>query len=64
MSHTYVYKGPVMLFDKVVADNWSASTNAVSDGKARSNLAYKFKKQFNMVPSMRIILPGELKRLD
>ncbi len=56
----YTYDGPVMEFDNCVAKRWSGSTYAVSEGKARSNLAYQFKKKNNLLPGTRITLPGKL----
>lgn len=56
----YSYNGPVMEFDSCVANNWKASTYAVSEHKARSNLAYQFKKQNNRLVNTRITLPGKL----
>ena len=43
----YSYDGPVMEFDNCVANRWIASTRAVSEKKARSNLT-------------KIILPGKI----
>lgn len=40
----YVYSGPVMEFDRCIMNNFKASTYAVSEQKARSNLAYQFKR--------------------
>ena len=56
----YVYEGPVMEFNHIVAERWSASTQAVSESKARSNLAYQFKKQYNRAPASKITLPGKI----
>lgn len=56
----YIYNGPVMEFDKCIANNWHGETMAVSRSKARSNLTYQFKKQFNRVASAKITLPGEV----
>lgn len=56
----YTYDGPVMEFDVCVAHNWKASTYAVSEKKAKSNLAYQFKKKNNKVPNTQIRLPGNL----
>ena len=58
--HLYTYNGPVMEFDKVVANCWSASTRAESEKKARSNLAYQFKMQYGRAPRSRITIPGKL----
>ena len=46
----YSYDGPVMEFDNCVANRWIASTRAVSEKKARSNLTYQFKKKNNRLP--------------
>lgn len=59
MNH-YIYNGPVMEFDRLVASNWKASTYAVSEKKARSNLIYQFKKATNRVAATRITLPGKI----
>lgn len=57
----YAYDGPVMEFETCVANHWKGSTYAVSEKKARSNLAYQFKKQNNRLPNTKITLPGKLK---
>lgn len=59
----YVYSGPVKEFDKIISNNWSSSTIAPSEKKARCNLAYQFKKQYNRAPTAKISLPGEIKRI-
>ena len=59
----YSYSGPVMEFDRCVSDNWKGSTYAVSEKKAKSNLAYQFKKQNNRIAATRISLPGKLKQV-
>lgn len=56
----YMYEGPVMEFEKPIANNWKATTYAPSEGKARSNLAYRFKKANNRVPNAKITLPGKI----
>lgn len=56
----YSYKGPVLEFEKCIANNWEASTYAVSPSKARSNLAFRFKKEHNKATNCRISLPGKL----
>ena len=62
--HTYVYDGPVMFFDKLVADHWRGETMAVSEKKARSNLSYQAKKQLNLIAGTRVTLPGKIKELN
>lgn len=60
MYVTYSYDGPVLEFGKVVTQKWSSSTFAPTEGKARSNLAFQYKKQFHKEPSAKITLPGKL----
>lgn len=57
----YIYEGPVMEFDTCLSNRWMGSTYAVSEKKARSNLAYQFKKNNNRIPGARITLPGKIK---
>ena len=56
----YTYDGPVMAFGTCIATRWTASTYAISESKARSNLTYRFKKQFNKTPNTKISLPGKI----
>lgn len=62
--HKYVYKGPVMEFDRLIAEDWYGETMAVSERKARSNLTYQFKTKNNRVLETRIKLPGKNKMVD
>lgn len=63
-NHLYVYNGPVMMFDTVLVYNWSASTFASSEKKARSNLAFQYKRQTNRSATANIRLPGTIERAD
>ena len=56
----YTYDGPVMEFDTCIVPRWKSSTYAVSESKARSNLAYQFKKQVKRAPNTKITLPGKI----
>lgn len=56
----YTYNGPVMAFEKCIEHRWVASTYAISEKKARSNLAYQYKKQRGQTASTKITLPGKL----
>lgn len=56
----YIYDGPVMEFDTCISNRWKGSTYASSEKKARSNLAFQFKKQTNRVAGTRITLPGKI----
>ena len=55
----YRYCGPVRLYDDIVIDKWLAETMAVSEKKARSNLAYQARKRLHIV-SGPIKLTGQL----
>lgn len=56
----YTYAGPVLEFDKIVTNCWRGQTYAVSEAKARSNLAYQFKRENGKVPRSKITLPGKI----
>ena len=60
----YMYDGPVLEFDRCVADHWKGETMAPSEKKARSNLTYQYKKQNNRVPGTKVTLPGKIKMAD
>lgn len=62
--HKYIYDGPVMFFDKCVADHWKGETCAPSEKKAKSNLTYQAKKQLNLISGTRVTLPGKVKELN
>lgn len=59
----YVYNGPVEEFGRCIAQNWSSKTFAPSEKKARCNLIYQFKRQFNKAPNTKITLPGKIERI-
>lgn len=59
--HKYTYDGPVMEFDRLLADHWKGETMAPSENKARSNLIYQFKKQNSRIVGTKITLPGKIK---
>lgn len=56
----YYYEGPVVRFDKCICNKYMAETVAKSPSKAKSNIAYRFKLENNMIPSTKIILPGKI----
>lgn len=56
----YQYDGPVMRFEDCIQNRWKASTYAISESKAKSNLAYRFKKENGLTPNAKITLPGKL----
>ena len=56
----YEYSGAVMLFDKCIAYIKSTETIAPSEAKARSNIAFRWKKENGYGPNQKITLPGRL----
>lgn len=56
----YTYEGPVMKFDVCIVNNWKGETLAPSEAKARSNLAYRYKKENGLASNARITLPGKI----
>lgn len=56
----YTYDGPVMEFGRCIANHWKASTFAVSERKARCNLAYRYKQENNKIAAAKITLPGKI----
>lgn len=62
--HKYIYDGPVMEFNNLIAERWKGETMALSEKKARSNLIYKFKINNNRVASSKITLPGKIKLVN
>lgn len=58
--HRYEYEGPVEEFGKCICYRWYGTTFAVSESKARCNLAYQFKKEFNKAPGAKVTLPGDI----
>lgn len=56
----YSYDGPVKEFDRIVANHWKGQTYAASESKARTNLAFQFKRDTGRVPRSKITLPGKI----
>ena len=56
----YTYEGPVLEFERIIANRWRGQTYAVSEAKARINLAFQFKRDTGRVPRTKITLPGKI----
>lgn len=56
----YSYNGPVLEFDRCIANRWKGQTYAISESKARSNLAFQFKRETGRLPRTKITLPGKI----
>ena len=59
----YSYDGPVYSFQTMLTDRWHGETRAVSKQKAKSNLAYQYKKQNHLLAGADIRLPGIVKEV-
>lgn len=64
MYRSYTYEGPVMEFDRVIDNRWTAETKAVSEKKAKSNLTHQFKVSHNRSSNTKITLPGNMTAID
>lgn len=60
----YRYIGPVMEFGRCLQDRYEGETVAESPKKAKSNIAYNWKRINNRVPGSRITLPGKILAMD
>ena len=60
----YSYRGPVMVFDKCVEHYCTGETTASSEKKARSNLAYQYKKEMGLIPQTKVSITGKLKIIE
>lgn len=60
----YIYKGPVMEFNTLLAFFSEGATVSPSQISARSNLTYQFKKRNNRIAGTRITLPGKIMMVD
>lgn len=60
MKEWYLYDGPVMVFEHIVANKWKSYTFAPSEAKARSNLAFQAKKRLGLSNGAKVHLPGTI----
>ena len=56
------FSGSVYVFDTEVARNYEASTMAVSEKKAISNIIYRFKKETGRAPTCKVSLVGKIQK--
>ena len=57
----YFYDGPVLMFSTCIHKRWIAETTAPSEAKAKANLAFRFKKEYDKSADSKITLPGKLR---
>ena len=62
--HTWVYEGPVKEFERVISSHWYGETRAATEKKARSNLAYQYKRYYQRTTKSKITLPGKIRMID
>ena len=60
VKRLFFYNGPVKSFDVTVNDDWYGYTWAVSERKAKANLAHQYKREHGLSADAKITLPGEL----
>lgn len=63
MKNKYRYIGPVSSFDKLIAERIVMETTATSPDKARSNIAFRYKKQHHIMSNAQIELPGTITKM-
>lgn len=59
----YRYCGPVKEFDDIINSRWDATTYAVTEAKAKSNLVYRYKREHGKAADCKITLPGKLETI-
>ena len=60
----YEYRGPVYEYERCIENYWEATTWAISERRARSNLAHRYKRDILRGKQTKIELPGELKQVQ
>ena len=60
----YRYSGPVEQFRKSICNRWTGETVAATEKRAKSNLAYQFKKETGRLGTTNISLPGKLEEIE
>lgn len=56
----YSYTGPVEVFGTLVDQRWHGETTAATPARAKSNLAYQWKKAHGKTANSRVTLPGKV----
>lgn len=60
----YRYSGSVSRFGKCICNRWTGETLAATKRRAKSNLAYQFKKETGRLGTTNISLPGKLEEIE
>ena len=56
----FAYCGGVSSYGQILSNRWEGQTYAQSEGKARSNLTYQFRKHMGLVQGVPIRLTGKI----
>lgn len=59
----YIYNGPVKVFDQIVNEHWYGETMATTPKKAKSNLAYQYKRQHGLATATKIHITGDVEEV-
>lgn len=62
--YRYIYDGPVKEFNKVITEKLKGETMAVSEKRARDNLAFQFKREFGKSLNSKISFSGKIMFID
>lgn len=60
---TWLYQGPVSIFDKCVCNDYVCGTQATSYAEAERNIKHQFRKENNVAKTRPIRLDGVLFRV-
>lgn len=60
----YEYSGPIHIFDQIVNECWRGMTFAVSEKKARCNLAFQYKQERGLLANTKVALTGAIKEVS
>lgn len=63
MKNLYNGKGSIYYCGKYITE-YEASTWAVSEAKAKSNIEYRFKKENNLLPTAKVNFVGKFTKED
>lgn len=63
-EYVYWYSGPVLVFGKLTSNKWQGMTTAPSMAKAKSNLAYQYRKELGQGNMVKVEFPGKIYRKD
>ena len=56
----YIYSGAVKMYDRIICDNYSQMTFAVSEKQALNNIKHRYRKENGMRDFVPITLSGTI----